>query len=291
MTATTFSSFLRALRYEAVRLRTAPSVRVLSVLALLCAALATLPAARVLSSHQGGLAKAGYADVAWVVGGGWLGTLLPGAVAAVAAAWIGACSIDYEYRHGTAVSLFTAIPRRGAVLAAKVVMVAGLAALLELACSGLAFGATSLGFTMAGFARPLPPDAAIAPPSALAFAAGSAVIALLLATVVRVRLLAAAVAVGLVVVAAACVARIGSGAVVWAWSLAAAEQPSVLAGTPDTTDPFTAPVSRVVDQFSSLVHLPDDWKSGSVVGLALVGVVALLLAATARGAIARRRAQ
>jgi hypothetical protein len=279
MTTITLSSFLRALRYESVRMRTAASVRGLSALALLGAALATLPAVRALSGQSGGLGKAGFADVAWVVEGGRLGTVLPGAIAAAAAAWIGASSIDYEYRHGTAVNLFASIPRRGAVLAAKFVLVAALGALLELGCAALAFGAASLAFVMAGFPRPLLPAAALAPPAAIAFAAGCAVLSLLLATVVRIRLLATFVAVALVTIVAACVA--GSGAA-----------PSVeLVRTSDTVNPLGAPVGRVADQFSALVHLPDDWKSASFLGVALVGVLALLLAGAARGAIGRRRAQ
>jgi len=90
------TSVLRALRYEVFRLRTAVSARVLVALALLAVSLITLPAAHELSTQPGGLGAAGYGAIAWVVGGGRLGAVLPGCVAAAAAAWLGASSIDYE---------------------------------------------------------------------------------------------------------------------------------------------------------------------------------------------------
>ena len=294
MSATTMSSFLRALRYEAHRMRTAASVRVLAVLALLGAALAALPAANALVGHPGGLAKASLADLAWTVGGGRPGAVLPGCAAAAAAAWFGACSIDYEYRHGTAVSLYASIPRRGAVLAAKVLLVAVFAALLELACAGLAFGATSLGFSMAGSSRPLPASAALATPAAVACAVACGVLSLLLATTVRIRLLAACASLALVTAAAACVAAPAASRAAGPAgpaNPAAHTNPAAATFSADPADPLGAPAARIVDHLSSLAHLPAGWNSGSLLGPALLGALALVFAVAARGTIGRRRAQ
>ncbi|HEV2638423.1 MAG TPA: hypothetical protein VGX23_24975 [Actinocrinis sp.] len=280
MSNATMSSYLRALRYEAYRLRTAPSARVLAGLALLGAGLATLPAAQALGGHPGGLGQAGLADVAWVVDGGRLGAVLPGALAAVAAAWLGASSLDYEYRHGMAVSLFASIPRRGTVVLAKISLVVVFAAVLELAGAGLAFGATSLGFGMAGFPRPLPAAAAFATPAELVSAVLCAVLSLLLATIVRVRLFAVALAVALVAGAAACVAG----------TRYSGTAPGMV-GTGGETDPLAGPVTDALARTSAFAHLAGPWNSAPFLGLGLLGVLALVCAVLAQSTVGRRRAQ
>jgi ABC-2 type transport system permease protein len=281
----TLSSFLRALRYEAVRMRTAAYVWVLMIVAPLAAALATLPAAHALSALPGGLGSAEYYQVVWVVDSGRLGAVLPGCIAAAASAWIGASCIDYEYRHGTAVSLFASIPRRGCVLAAKIVVVAVLAVVIEIACAGLAFGTTAFGFLMAGFTRPLPLAAVFAAPTALVSAAVCGVLALLLTVVVRIRVVAVFFALALAAVAEACLAGTASGGT----SATAADPGSTAAAV--MSDPFGAPAASLIRRLSALVHLPTGSIPVYVFGPVLLGGLLLAAFGAAQGAVGRRRAQ
>lgn len=285
----TLSSFLRALRYEAVRMRSAAYVWVLMVVALLAAALATLPAAHALSALPGGLGSAEYDQVAWVVDSGRLGAVLPGCIAAAVAAWIGASSIDYEYRHGTAVSLFASIPRRGSVLAAKIVVVAVLAMMIELACAGLAFGTTAFGFVMAGFARPLPLAAGFATPTALVSAAVCGVLALLLTVVVRIRVVAVFFALALAAGAEACLAGTASGRTAGTAVGAGGDAGSTAAAI--MFDPFGASAASLIRRSSALVHLPTGSIPMYLLGPVLLGGLLLVAFGAAQGAVGRRRAQ
>jgi len=268
----TLTSVLRAARYEVFRLRTAASARVLVALALLAVALVTLPAAHELSTQPGGLGSARYGAIAWVVGGGRLGVILPGCVAAAAAAWFGASSIDYEYRHGTALALFASIPRRGAVLAAKALVVAVLATALELANVALAFAAAELGFVAAGVSRPLPAAAALATPPELASAAACGVLALLLTVVVRVRL----------------VAWLGTLALAVAVTAAASTTGPSARGS---ADPVTAPLREMATRLLGMLQVPTGLIPARLLGLAALSGLLLLLVGAAQCAVARRRAQ
>jgi ABC-2 type transport system permease protein len=267
---TTMACLLRAIRYEMFRLRTAASVRVLFGLGLLAIALATLPAGRELSAQLGGLSSAGTGAIAWVVGGGRLGTVLPGCVAAVAAAWLGAASIDYEYRHGTALALYASIPRRGTVLLAKALVVAALGILLELVGTALAFGTAALGFLMAGTRHPMPLTTLLASPPALVSAAACGALGVLLSAVLRVRLVAWLGALALAVCVTATVAAVP------AWGAA---------------DPVSAPLRREALRLFTAIRLPADLTPSRLLGLALVSGLLLLVAVAAQCSVLRRRAE
>lgn len=300
------TSLARALRYELFRLRTTVSIRVLTVLALLAVALITLPAARDLSAQPGGSRLAGYGAISWVVGGGRAGAVLPGCVAGAVAAWLGASSVDYDYRHGTALALYASIPRRGAVLLAKALVVATFGIMLQLAASALAFGTATLGFVMAGSGRSLPAGAALAAPAALVAAAGCGVFALLLTSVVRVRLVAWAGTLGL----AAAVAAIAVGpSGQWFTGMSGANSganpraypnayPSAGAGAGSganpgawSADPFAAPLGRMADRLVASVRLPGGAMPDRLVVPVLFCGLLLLVVTAARCSVGRRRAQ
>lgn len=192
-------SVISALRYELARLRGIRSMRGVVLSALVGSALLTLPAAR----HMIGLihpvpppprpSSAGHAypgnsrlshaialasqhapmhvGGAWVVAGGVVGMVLPGAAAAWGAAWFGATSIGYEYRYRGGTLTFTLAPRRDAVLIAKAIVAAGFGAVLCLGTTAVAYGTSVLGFRVAGTHVDLP-VALLAPgPRAVAVAA------------------------------------------------------------------------------------------------------------------------
>ena len=291
------TSLARALRYELFRLRTTVSVRVLTVLALLTVALITLPAAHELSAQPGGLRLAGYSAISWVVGGGRAGAVLPGCVAGAVAAWLGASSIDYDYRHGTALALFASIPRRGAVLLAKTLVVAAFGTVLQLAATALAFGTATLGFLMAGSERSLPAGTALAAPAALVSAAACGVFALLLTAVVRVRLVAWAGALA-VAVAAAAITVGPSGQ--WFAGMSGANPSAYPAGSGTrsganpgawSADPLAASLGRMADRLVAAVRLPGGVMPDRLVVPVLFCVLLLLVVTAARYSVGHRRAQ
>lgn len=176
--------------YEAMRLRTRRSTIGVFGLAMFGSALVTLPAAR--AAVNSGNPQA---HVAWVVAGGSAGMVLPGTIAVLAAAWLGAGLVTEDYRHGVGLTTYTRLPRRGAGLIGKlfVALVVGiwLASATRLAAYGTALGGFALtrGSSAAqhislGFVLALPT------PAESCFAAFGGVAGVLCAPVFRVRVLA-----------------------------------------------------------------------------------------------------
>jgi hypothetical protein len=212
----TTASFIRALRYELVRARGLRSTRGIALLALIGSAIITLPAARQivglahplppslahrlalshqpLPTHGGG---------AWVVAGGTAGMVLPGIVAACAAAWFGASSISYEYRYGGGLLTFALVPRRGAVLIAKAAVAAAFGAVLCAATTLVAYGTARLGFTLAGTQVTLPATLMTPALRSVALAALGGALGVFVTVVLRLRVLAAVVALAACALAAA----------------------------------------------------------------------------------------
>lgn len=217
-------SVISALWYELARLRGVRALRGVVLSALASSALLTLPAARRMSeltprllpqplpqprspsvgslesqlqlNHA--LSHVGLAlqytpmpgDGAWVVAGGVAGMVLPGIAAAFGAAWFGATSIGYEYRHGSGLLTFALAPRRGAVLVAKIVVAAAFGALLSLGTTAVAYGTAGLGFRVAGTQVALPPALLAPGPREVAMAALGGVLGVFAGAVLRVRVLA-----------------------------------------------------------------------------------------------------
>lgn len=234
-------SVISGLRYELARLRGMRSLRGVVLSALGGSALLTLPAARHMvglahpvpplprsshpdhahldqsqASHTIALASQ-YTPMhgggAWVVAGGVVGMVLPGAVAAWGAAWFGATSIGYEYRHRGGLLTFILVPRRGSVLIAKVVVAAGFGALLCLGTTAVAYGTALLGFHVAGTHVSLP-AALLAPgPRATAIAALGGALGVFGGAVLRARTVATVSAVAGCALVAAFLPRSASLAV------------------------------------------------------------------------------
>lgn len=213
-------SVVSALRYELARLRGVKSIRGAVLSALVGSALLTLPAARQMIglahprapqprsaqvgsaagqqhvsqalSHASAFASQympTHLDGAWVIAGGVAGMVLPGLAAAFGAAWFGATSIGYEYRHGSGLLTFTLVPRRGCVLIAKTIVAASVGALLCFGTTAVAYGTARLGFQVAGIQVALP-TALIAPgPREPAMAALGGALAVFGGAVLRVRAL------------------------------------------------------------------------------------------------------
>jgi len=110
-----------ALRYEWMRLRTLRSTWWLTGLSLLIAGLLGLPALGL----KGQLTIIDYGDL--VTGGGGAVFLV-----AILLSIIGVFAIGHEYRYGTIRPTLSALPRRSAVLAAKVLVVAGYVAVVTI---------------------------------------------------------------------------------------------------------------------------------------------------------------
>lgn len=220
----TFTSFAGALKYELVRLGNPRGVRGVAFFALLGSAILTLPAARhivglahplppappmprlewsLLSSNlQTGIPSGSawsaallqqYSPTqgggAWVVAGGVVGMVLPGAVAACAAAWLGATSIGYEYRHGNGSLTFALLPRRVPVLLAKAVVAACFGVLLCLGATVVAYWTARLGFRAAGVDVALPLNLMLSVPRALGLAALGGALGVVGGAVLRMRML------------------------------------------------------------------------------------------------------
>jgi hypothetical protein len=114
---TVLRSVWYAAEYETTRLRTRRSTMGTLAAVTFGSALVTLPAARAA-------VNSGYPQehVGWVVAGGAAGAILPGAVAALGAAWLGAGLVTEDYRYGTGLTTYTRLPRRGAQLLGKVLV-------------------------------------------------------------------------------------------------------------------------------------------------------------------------
>ena len=178
-----------AAAYEATRLRTRRSTFGVFGLAMFASALVTLPAARaaVTSGNP-------QAHVAWVVAGGSAGMVLPGAVAALAAAWLGAGLVTEDYRHGLGLTTYTRLPRRGAELLGKL-LVALVVGITLASATRLAAYVTAVG----GFALTRGSSAAqhlslgvvlaLPTPAESCFAALGGLLGVLCAPVLRLRLL------------------------------------------------------------------------------------------------------
>ena len=177
--------------YEATRLRTRRATFGMFGLAMFASALITLPAARaaVTSGNP-------QAHVAWVVAGGSAGMILPGTVAALAAAWLGAGLVTEDYRYGLGLTTYTRLPRRGAELLGKL-LVALVVGITLASATRLAAYATALG----GFALTRGSSAAqhlalgavlaLPTPAESCFAALGGVMGVLCAPVLKLRLFTA----------------------------------------------------------------------------------------------------
>lgn len=225
----TIRAFLGALKYELVRLGNLRPVRGAALFALIGSALLTLPAARhmvglahplppappvplpdlsILSPHSAVGSStntvSGSAWVAallhqysptrgggaWVVAGGPVGMVLPGAAAACAAAWFGATAIEYEYRRGGGLLTFVVLPKRTTVLAAKAVVAACVGALLSLGATVVAYWTVRLGFRVADVQVALPTHLMLPGPRATALAALGGALGVIGGAVLRLRPLA-----------------------------------------------------------------------------------------------------
>ncbi|MBS2965838.1 hypothetical protein KGA66_22495, partial [Actinocrinis puniceicyclus] len=129
----------------------------------------------------------------WVVAGGVVGMVLPGAASACAAAWLGAASIGYEYR-GRGLLTFALLPRRVSVLLGKAVVSACLGALLCLCATVVAYATASLGFHMAGVPINLPSQLMLSTPRQVGLTAFAAALGVVGGTVLRARVPATAAA-------------------------------------------------------------------------------------------------
>jgi hypothetical protein len=251
-------SMLRSVRYavgyEATRLRTRRSTMGTLVLAVFGSALVTLPAARAA-------VNSGYPQdhVAWVVAGGSAGAVLPGTVAVLGAAWLGAGLVTEDYRYGIGLTTYTRLPRRGAQLIGKLLVATGLglwfasstrsaAYLTALGGFALARGSSAAEHVSLGFLLSMPTFAEYA------FAALGGVLGVLCAPVVRLRILAAPLA----------------------WALTA----FVAALVPGSQSPYT----QLVVYGMIRLGLPVEQTL-----LALPEALVLVLAAAAFAALSRRR--
>lgn len=180
--------------YEATRLRTRRSTLGVFALAMFGSGSMILPAVR-------GAVETGAPQtrVAWVVAGGVVGTILPGALAVLAAAWLGAGLVTEDYRYGTGLTTYTRLPRRGAELLGKV-LVAGCVGLWLAILTRLSAYLTALGgFALArgsGVAEHVHVGAALILPTLAEslFALVGGVAGVLCAPVLRLRMLAAGTA-------------------------------------------------------------------------------------------------
>lgn len=183
-------SVWNAAGYEATRLRTRRSTLGAVGLTLFGSSLATLPAARAA-------VNSGYpqAHVPWVVAGGAAAMILPGTVAVLGAAWLGAGLVTEDYRFGVGLTTYTRLPRRGAALLGKllVALCLGLwltsftrlaAYLTALGGFALARGSSAAEHVSVGLAVALPT------PAELAFGAFGGMLGVLCAPLLRFRALA-----------------------------------------------------------------------------------------------------
>lgn len=176
--------------YEATRLRTRRSTFGVFGLAMFGSALATLPAARAAVNTGNPQAHA-----AWVVAGGAAGMILPGTVAVLAAAWLGAGLVTEDYRYGVGLTTYTRLPRRAAGLFGKlfVALIVGiwLASATRLAAYLTALGGFALTRgSVAASHISLGVVLALPTPAESCFAAFGGMLGVLCAPVLRLRVLA-----------------------------------------------------------------------------------------------------
>lgn len=140
---------------------------------------------------------------AWVVAGGLVGMVLPGAAAAWGAAWFGATSVGYEYGYRGGLLTFTLVPRRSSVLMAKAIAAAVFGVLLCPGTTIAAYCTAMLGFRVAGTHVVLPAVLLAPRPRAVGVAALGGALGVFGGAVLRARTAATVSAVaGCVLVAA-----------------------------------------------------------------------------------------
>jgi hypothetical protein len=263
-------STISALRYELARTAGARATRAVALLALLASAVLTLPAARqivglvpaapghpALPGHRGWQPPP-FGHGAWVVAAGVVGALIPGAVAACGAAWLGASSVKDEYRHGNALITYALVPRRRAVLVAKAIVAVFCGAFLCAATTASAYAMARLGFEAARTKVAMPLGLLVPAPRAVAFSSLAGVVGVLGGAVLRLRVLTAALALAVCGVAHA-----------------------VLPGSSSPAEPRLSNAVRKVSPLPGMT-------SPAVLGLAL-GLVLFVLAVSALVAVSRRR--
>lgn len=251
-----------AVRYEVTRLRTTRSTRIAAVLALLGSALLTLPAARHAAQLAGptGFGPGPAGAAAHVVTGGAVGRVLPVAAVVVAAAWIGAASVADEYRHGSAQLSYLLLPRRSAVLVAKVLVSAVFGAVLCLLCHAFAFGTARLGFIVASSAVEVPARLVL-PASALPpiVAALGGAVGVLAGASLRFRLLAVPIAV-------ACCAAVTA----------------VVTGAADPASTYLGTAATSISQVATRIGLPRNAVSAEAIPAAVIIALAFAAVLTTR---------
>lgn len=136
----------RAIAYETTRLVTRRSTFGVAALAMFGSALITLPAARAAVTGGEGSPQS---RVGWVVAGGELGTIIPGAAAVIAAAWLGAGLVTEDYRFGLGLSTYSRLPRRGTGLVGKIAVAWSVGLLLAVVTRVAAFFTALGGFALA----------------------------------------------------------------------------------------------------------------------------------------------
>lgn len=182
----------RAAGYEMTRLVTRRSTLGVTALAVFGSALITLPAARAAVTWGSPDSRVG-----WVISGGALGAIIPGAAAVMAAAWLGAGLVSEDYRFGLGLSTYSRLPRRGTGLVGKIVVAWSIGLLLAVITRFAAFFTALGGFALAHSTA----DSATVSPSyvlllptvgEIFFAMLGGVVGVLSAPLVRLRLLAVA---------------------------------------------------------------------------------------------------
>lgn len=128
-------TFLGALRHEWIRLRSVRSTWVLFVGALAAAGLVAVVVARDITSG-GQVLNDPEAVVSLLTGSSGVGPL---SFTALFAGLIGVLALGQEYRHGQMQTTLTAIPRRGALLLAKLVVVGLFGAVTAALSIGIAY--------------------------------------------------------------------------------------------------------------------------------------------------------
>jgi hypothetical protein len=187
---TVLRSIRYAAEYEATRLRTRRSTMGTLALVMFGSALVTLPAARAA-------VNSGYpqAHVGWVVAGGSAAQILPGTVAVLGAAWLGAGLVSEDFRYGVGLTTYTRLPRRGAQLLGKVLIAMCLGVWFASSTRLAAYLTALGGFALARGGAPaehvsLGLALAMPTPAEYFFAAFGGAMGVLCAAVVRLRVLA-----------------------------------------------------------------------------------------------------
>lgn len=128
-------TFIGALRYEWIRLKSVRSTWFLVVAALASAGLVAWIVAREIVRGEEFLSDP-ETVVSLLTGSSGVGPL---SFPALFAGLVGVAALGTEYRHGLMQTTLTAVPRRGVLLLAKVLVVGAFAALIAVASIGAAF--------------------------------------------------------------------------------------------------------------------------------------------------------